>query len=308
MPGYDLNSFRREYPDHLADEVNLPLMHRAIAAQYPPGSTVKPVSAVAGLASGQVGPHTTFNCAGIMHGSDRPNRCWIARYGVGHGAVDVVEAIQHSCNIYFYGVANRIGLEELGGWFKRFGLGSVPGTGLAGERAGNVPLDSPYRGEARNCSIGQGKMLATPMQVANMMATIARGGRFLSPIVSLEGGPPREARDLPATAEQIRLVHEGMHRVVDDRQGTAWKIFHQGAEPLGFGVCGKTGTAQASPQRVDGQIVREGDHAWFAGFAPYGRPTVAFAIIVEYAGGGGANAGPLARETLRACKQMGYIR
>ena len=150
------------------------------------------------------------------------------------------------------------------------------------------------------------------------MVTLARGGEYLSPFLVLEGGPKRTRWKFAVTAAEARAVTEGMYRVVNNRRGTAWKIFHgNGVEELSFDVCGKTGTAQHPPQwldldedgRYDGgaEIVYQGDTAWFVGFAPRDNPQVAVAVVCEHAGGGGANAGPIARETFRILKRRGYI-
>jgi penicillin-binding protein 2 len=158
--------------------------------------------------------------------------------------------------------------------------------------------------------------------MAGAIATIARDGVFLSPTLVLEGGPKQVRRDLPVVPAHMQAVKEGMYRVVNDRQGTAYKYFHgPGVTPVeGVEICGKTGTATTAPQRIDSnnngridqddQIVRSGDTAWFVGFAPRDNPQIALAVTVEYvgAGGGGGNAAPIGLEIVRLCKEMGYIR
>jgi penicillin-binding protein 2 len=157
--------------------------------------------------------------------------------------------------------------------------------------------------------------------MADAIATIARDGVFLSPMLALEAGPKQVRRDLPVIPAHMKAVKEGMYRVVNDRQGTAWHVFHDpGVIPVeGVEICGKTGTATTAPQRIDSnnngridegdQIVRSGDTAWFVGFAPRDNPQIALAVTVEYVeGGGGKNAGPIALEIVRLCKNMGYIR
>ncbi len=331
VPTYDLNEYRSQYPDLVRDEVRLPLMHRAIIQRYQPGSTAKPMAAVAALAEGVITTATTINCRGYMY-NPHSFRCWIyKRFGIGHGPLAVTEALEHSCNIFFYTIGQRLGSRRLCDWFSLFGLADKPGTGLPSERAGTVPTEQWLRarsnrgfrpGDARFMAVGQGLLTATPMHLANAIATIARDGVFLTPTVALEGGPKQIRRDLPVIPSHMRAVKEGMYRVVNSRQGTAWKYFHgPGTTPIpGVEICGKTGTATTAPQRIDSnkngridkgdRIVRSGDTAWFVGFAPHNNPRIALAVTVEYVttGGGGSNAGPIGREIVRLCQEMGYLR
>jgi cell division protein FtsI/penicillin-binding protein 2 len=321
VPTYDLNTYPKDYPKLLADEVKLPLMHRAVVQRYQPGSTVKPIAALAALGDAAITLHTRINCRGYLYSPDA-FRCWIwKKYKVGHDFLDVVEGLQHSCNVFFYEVGNRVGARRMCEWFSMMGFAEKPGTGLPSERPGTVPTlrwlmarhGRNYRpSDARFMAIGQGLLTATPVHLANAMATIARDGVSLTPMLALEGAPRQVRRDLPLNPTHLQAVREGLQRVVNHRRGGAWKYFHgEGVTPLdGIEVCGKTGTATTAPQRVDSnrngridlqdRIVRKGDTAWFVGFAPYGRPQIAFAVAVEYvSGGGGAIAGPIARETVR---------
>ena len=331
VPTYDLNEYPSQYPELVKDEVRLPLMHRAIVQRYQPGSTAKVMAAVAALSEGVITTGSTINCRGYMYTPDS-FRCWIyKRFGHGHGPYNVTEAIEHSCNIFFYTVGQRLGSRRICDWFSMFGLAEVPGTGLPSERAGTVPTEQWVRaranrgfqpGDARFMAVGQGLLTATPTHLANAVATIARDGVFLTPTVALEGGPKQVRRDLPVLPAHIEAVKEGMYRVVNSRQGTAWKYFHgPGVEPIpGVEICGKTGTATTAPQRIDSnnngridrgdRIVRSGDTAWFVGYAPHDNPRIALAVAIEYVtdGGGGANAGPIGREIVRACQKMGYLR
>ncbi len=314
VPTYDLNRYRLDFRRLVRDELNTPLLHRAVAGLYPPGSSIKPVTALAGMGAGAITPKTTFVCKGYLY-TPEAFRCWKWKASkTGHGELDLVGGITHSCNIYFYEIANMIGAPALVEWHNMFGLSRKPGTGLPEERPGKLPSADSLRrygaGPARMMAIGQGPIAATPLHVATMMATIARRGVFTSPQVTLEGGPVRIQRKIPVTEAQIDAVHEGMYKVVNDREGTAYKYFHGSLADGGVGVeiCGKTGTAAVPPQRVGGMVVRRGDMAWFAGFAPRKKPQIALAVVVEYVqGGGGANAAPLAREAIRICKRRGYI-
>ena len=323
VPTYDLNAYRRDYTILANERVDLPLLHRAAGVRYPPGSTVKPLAALAGLAEGVITLETTFDCRGYLHTPDA-FRCWIWRYGVGHGSLSVVDAMKHSCNVFMYNVGEHLGVPRLHRWYTAFGYRDPPGTGLSEEKAGKV-LAGGGRGPSRFLAIGQGPVAVTPLHVANGMATVARGGTFLSLSLLREGGPAPVRRELGLSAEAIGAITTGMYQVVNAPGGTAYKAFHGQAltdlqvEPLSFDVCGKTGTAETPPQRVDSngngridrddQIVREGDMAWFAGFAPRDNPKIAFAVVVEYVteGGGAAIAAPIGREMLRLCQARGYV-
>lgn len=331
VPTYDLNSYRQDFSRLLSERVRLPLRNRAISHTCAPGSTVKPVAALCALGSGRIDTKTKFTCKdGYMFSQVRDRwRCWSAPKGFGHGRIDMIEGIRHSCNVYFYHVGQSMGPRLLCDWLKLFGFGALPGTGLPEELPGVVPTDEWMRqrydramsiGDARLMAIGQGPFSATPLQVGNAMATIARGGQFISPVLVLEAGPDRIRRDLPIAEHHIQAVHDGMRDVVHHPNGTAHKYVKDGLDSLGFEFCGKTGTATVPPQRIDSDgdgritradtIVRRGDAAWFAGFAPYRNPKIAFAVLVEYVeGGGGANAAPIALDIIRICKKkkFGYV-
>ncbi len=330
VPTYDLNRYRQDYRFLSTNEIDLPLLHRAVQKRYPPGSTAKPLSGVAAVESGALNLESRFNCRGYMY---RPGRfrCWLRS---GHGSEDLVEAITHSCNIYFYHAGQAAGLPVLTQWLQRFGFADVPGTGLPEEKPGLVPDEgwirahigrAPVPGDARFTAIGQGYFESTPLHIANAMATIARGGIHRSPVLVLRGGPEPVQRDLQISPSTIAAIHEGMYNVCNfaggagEQRGTAYRVFHGPGRPLPFDVCGKTGTAQTAPQRTDSngngridgrdRIVRRGHTALFAGFAPYRNPRVAVAVVVEYVpgGSGSRNAAPLARQILEICSEMGYI-
>ena len=325
VPTYDLNEYRSIYPVLLKDEVDLPLLHRAVARRYPPGSTAKVITALAGLSGGVLSADRQFRCTGRLF-PDYPDRwrCWLSR---GHGTLDLLNGIKHSCNVYFYHVGELVGPEQLSAWFSLFGYDLPCGTHLPEERPGLVPSQqwlrvnrnrSFRRGDARLMAIGQGAMEVTPLHVANAMATIARGGEFISPTVVRAATERRVAR-LGILKSHIDLVTEGMYRAVNERGGTANKAFYPpGVAPLGVVVCGKTGTAETAPHRVDSngdgridrtdRIVRTGNTAWFAGFAPRANPRIAFAVAVEYVpGGGSVYAAPIARQLVLVSQQLGHV-
>ena len=344
VPTYDLNRYYADYrllaSDDRHNKVSLPLRNRAVTVLYPPGSTAKPMTALAGLADKAITRDTSFTCeGGFQVGRDRYLHCWTYwRHMSGHGTLSVTEGLKHSCNIFFYNVGSRLGLEALSQWLVCMGFADEPGTGLPEEVAGTVPTAEwlrkrkpdyrPVLVDAMQVAIGQGFFGATPLHVANAMAAIARGGRFQSPLLVKEGWSPgdRSARGLPLDPADLRAVVEGMYGVVNEDGGTAYKVFHApGVEPLDVDVCGKTGTATAAPADLDGdgqidEYERDrSEMAWFAGFARprasagqaagEGRQEIAFAVVVEYVkGGGSGNAAPIAREVIRICREMGYIR
>ena len=302
QPTYDPNEYRRRLRALTGDRAGLPLIARAFAARYPPGSTVKPLVAVAGLTSGAIRPGEEIHCGGyLLPNAPDKFRCWIwLQYNSTHGPLEVVGALEHSCNIFFYTVGRRLRLRRLHDWFAAFGLADRPGTGLPGERSGKLPdPNAPHdAGVAWHLAIGQGPISVTPLHVANAMATIARGGQFRTPLLVRELAGEQRRRDLKISPETIRLVQEGMYRVVNSSRGTG-----RAARDYEIEICGKTGTAKTTPRRVDGRIVRSGDTAWFAGFAPYRSPRIAFAVMVEYSDkGGGPTCGPIARQVVRTCR------
>lgn len=320
LPTYDLNHYRRDLPAMVQDGTNFPLMHRAVAGGYPPGSTVKPITGLAAVAAGAIGTHGTVNCRGYLDSPEsRSFRCWRT---FGHGEVDLERSLVESCNVYCYVVGQRLGVGRLTDWMRQFGLGEPLGTGLPEEKVGLVPtarwlFERRGRhftpGDACNMAIGQGPLLATPLQVANVAATIARDGLFLSPRIVLDGGPEQIIRDLHLPGDALAAVQRGMYGVVNASAGTA----HNTARHPTIEICGKTGTAQTSPLWVDhngdgrvqsAELIR-GDTAWFVGYAPYRAPKVAFVIIKEYVHeGGGRACGPLARDLVELCREHGYLR
>lgn len=309
-PTYNLNTYRRDYADLLQDP-RRPLIHRAVMGQFEPGSTVKPIVAMAGLASRQIQPTTTFVCEGFVHRTPSGNkvlRCWKRS---GHGRLDLVGALEGSCNVYFPRVADRLGTEGLIRWLEWFGFHRLPGTGLAEEASGVLPTrqwlmdhrdgGSWYPSDRWFLSVGQGSFTATPLQVACAHAILARGGVARPPVLVAEAIPGRETPEtmtLDVPEAYVQAVHRGMYQVVNDPSGTAYRAWRMG-QPIALDVCGKTGTAQTP---------REGqNHAWFAGFAPYGNPEIVVTVLLEYAGSGGENSAPIAKDVFRICQELGLL-
>ncbi|MHC4789108.1 MAG: peptidoglycan D,D-transpeptidase FtsI family protein [Planctomycetota bacterium] len=286
-PSYDLATFRERY-EQIASDPRSPLLFRPLQAALPTGSVYKVITATAALEEDEITPSTIFTCRrGDTFRAGRSER-WFECTGR-HGAIDLLPAIERSCNTYFYNAGLKAGREALARWGRAFGLGVPTGVDLPYARAGQLPEPRHTYGVI-NLSIGQGLLLCTPLQVANMMGAIANGGRLYAPHFfdharSAEGDVVRrhepEFVRIDVSPETLRLVREGMRRVVEGRHGTARR-----AGLKRFGVAGKTGTAELGR----GQPF----HAWFAGFAPHDDPRIAFAVVSERTPGhGGSHAAPI---------------
>ncbi len=300
-----------------------PLFHRALEMALPPGSVFKVLSAIAFLESGRLDPAREFHCQGYL---DDPEsyRCLIYRnFGASHGNISLVDALARSCNVYFFAAARRIGGGPVLEWAARFGFGQPTGVDLPGERAGTLPVAESQGGAARRkprtgrrsqgdlqLAIGQGKLTATPLQIARLMAAVANGGKLVTPRLvdsagpalvgsdgaveaALEGAQVHPIPDLsPRTLEWVRL---GLAHVVADRQGTGYKTVRLNE----VAIAGKTGTAEPGGGKPD--------HAWFAGYVPADRPRIAFVVVLENAGSGGHAAGPVARKFVQAMLAQGLL-
>lgn len=320
-PSFDPNPFVQGIPraqyDALQRNPDRPLYNRAMRGVYPPGSTVKPFMALAGLEVGGVqAAHRTY-CPGFFRlpGSEHKYRDW--RSG-GHGSVDLKYAITQSCDVYFYDLALHLGIERMHDYMSRFGFGARSGIDLDGEKPGLYPSPEWKRkhrkqhwfpGETLIAGIGQGYVGATPLQLARATAILANQGTVIEPRVtdrlvsSLELENPHPQSRLPAIeieAGHWRTVVDAMIDVVHSQHGTAKLI----APGLTYHVAGKTGTAQVFTVRQDQEYkkmhVKESlqDHAWFIAFAPAEDPKIAVAVIAEHGGHGGSVAAPIARAVI----------
>ena len=301
-PSFDPNRFARGLDSRewqeLVEAPHDPLQNRAIYNAYSPGSVFKIVVAMAALERGVATPDTSVWCAGQKRYWERPRRCWKR---VGHGRVDLHEALQFSCDIYFYEIGQALGVDAIAEWARRFGLGQTSGIDLSGERAGLVPSSewsqrarrSPwYPGETISVSIGQGPLLVTPLQVAVMMAAVANGGYLVTPHL-IEHTEP-ELRPIELDRGHLRVVHEALKAVVNDR-GSG-----QNAALPTIELAGKTGTAQVIEQSTwtdsDTLPFEHRDHAWFASYGPADEPELVVVVFVEHGGLGSRSAAPLARK------------
>jgi len=293
-----------------------PLQNKAIDGQYPPGSIYKIVAAYAVLEEQVMAPEDTVFCPGYFRLGRRLYRCW--RRG-GHGDVDLHDALVQSCDVYFYTVGHKLGIDTLARYAKMLGMGSPIRINLIGEKPGLVPTkdwklkargEEWLAGETISASIGQGFNLVTPIQQARLLATIANGGVVLRPYlvrqikdkdgrVIKEIFPSIEKR-LESRPDTLSIIQKGLFGVVNEKRGTGWR-----ARLKQITVAGKTGTAQVvrlkrSPKSEEDEETpyKHRDHAWFVGYAPYENPEIAVAVIVEHGGHGGSAAAPIVRQII----------
>ncbi|WP_340115342.1 penicillin-binding protein 2 [Pelagibius sp. 7325] len=331
VPSFDPNAFNiglsvKQWNDLINDPLH-PLTNKAIAGLYAPGSTFKMVVALAALKAGISPDHRVF-CPGHMTLGRSRFHCWRKH---GHGWVDMHDAIQHSCDVFFYDVSRKVGIDNIAAMSNLFGLGDKVGLDLNGEKGGVIPTrdwklanigEAWQGGETLIASIGQGFVLTTPLQLAVMTARIASGRQVTPrltrgvradsepPVLAAAGAAPAESAmpafpplDIPL--EHLKVVREGMDLVSNNPRGTA---FRARIEEEGMELAGKTGTAQvrriSMAERAAGVTKNEQlpwrrrDHALFVCFAPVHKPRYCCAVVVEHGGGGSAVAAPIARDIL----------
>ncbi|MBT3528207.1 penicillin-binding protein 2 [Porticoccaceae bacterium] len=321
-PSYDPNLFvsgisQKNY-DLLVNSTDKPLFNRAIRGQYPPGSTVKPLFGLIGLTNKNITIDTKIEDPGyfIMEGIERPWRDHNSKRG-GHGSdVDLAEAIIESCDVFFYKMGIKTGIDALSSQSAMFGLGTKTGIDLPGEASGIMPTRkwkkesrnaAWYNGDTINMSIGQGFMLTTPLQLAVMASRIASKGNIVQPqIVKSINNKVQPTIFLPSDSkideENWTYVHGAMKDVVHSSRGTAKSI----SSGLLYQIAGKTGTAQVVSINADEDYdksklnKRQWDHALFIAFAPAENPEVAIGLIVENGEHGSSVAAPIARKVLDA--------
>ncbi len=318
-PAFDPNDFVNgiSSADYavLRDDVEYsPLYHKAYDGTYPPGSTFKMVVAAAALEAGVIHPNERVYCPGHYRFGNNTWHCWKKR---GHGSVNMHWAIKGSCDVYFYEIAKRMGIETLADMGRRFGFGQRWELGLTGGRSGVMPDDAwkraargePwYEGETLNIGIGQGQVAASPLQLAVMSARIAAEGKIITPRI-IGDGPRPDADipfDAPLDAEIMQRMKAGMYGVTSEAGGTALR-----SGDLGLGgprLAGKTGTSQvrriSAAERATGILKGENidrrlrDHALFVAYAPHDDPKYAISVVVEHGEGGSKAAAPVARDIM----------
>ncbi|SMY17112.1 penicillin-binding protein 2 [Photobacterium aquimaris] len=319
-PSYDPNLFVRGISSKkynaLLNNPDRPLVNRVTLGIYPPASTVKPLIAVAALTEGVITPNTTRNDPGwwqIPNSTSRKFRDWL-RWG--HGRVNIYKAIEESVDTYFYQVAYDMGIDRLSTWMNKFGYGEYTGIDIHEESKANMPTREwkqtrhkrPwYQGDTIPVGIGQGYWTATPLQIAKATSVLVNSGvvhrpHLLKNIIDNKVEAPAEFENFPpitgVTPQTWEIAREGMHRVLYGSRGTARKAFYDTPYQAG----GKSGSAQvfglAENQKYDADELEEHlrDHALFTAFAPFEKPQVVVAMVLENAGGGSSNGGPIARK------------
>jgi penicillin-binding protein 2 len=294
-----------------------PMENKAVQGQYPPGSTYKIVTAMAGLEEGVINENTAYYCPGHYRYGNRTYRCWKRS---GHGAVKIIDALAQSCDVFFFRVGEELGVDRLARYAEGCGLGTTTGIKLDNEAAGLVPSSVwklkrkgvPWQGgETLSVAIGQGFDLVTPLQMVCLVAAVANGGTRYKPLVvqrieASDGsvvkiGEPEILGKLPASKKTLQILKRGMINAVNTPSGTGWSM-----RIPGVSVAGKTGTVQVvamAPDREEtpheSKPLRFRDHAWFVAFAPAEEPRIAVAVLVEHGGHGATAAGPVAREMIR---------
>lgn len=317
-PGFDPNLFvrgisQRDYSELMEDD-HRPLANKTVQGAYPPGSTFKMVTALAALQDGLITPETTHSCPGYIEFGDRRFHCW--KRG-GHGRVDLARSLSESCDVYYYEIAQKVGIDKIAEMGRKLGLGIRHDLPMSAITDGIMPTkawkkerwDQDWRiGDTINASIGQGYVLASPLQLTVMTARIASGRAVLPRLVRAIGGqqvefPEAEPLDIPA--EGLRAVQSGMFEVMNSQRGTA---FSSRIADETMVLAGKTGTSQvrniSAAERARGVVSNDQlpwnrrDHALFVGYAPYDNPRYAVTVVVEHGGGGSAAAAPIARDAI----------
>lgn len=318
QPGFDPNLFTygiaQEDWDRLNNDDHAPLLDKAIGGQYAPGSSFKPVVAMAGLEAGLLDPKATTYCPGYLDLGNYRFHCW--KHG-GHGHVNLREAVAGSCDVYFYDLGRRIGIDRIQAMAQRFGFGKKLNIDIPHERSGFVPSRTWklahgglwQQGETLVTAIGQGYVLVTPLQLAAMAAQIANGGKAIVPHVIKPVAEKTNWPPLGFSPEHISILQDAMSAVVNEPIGTAYgaRIKDKGME-----MAGKTGTSQVRHESEEEREEhlsydeipwKDRDHALFAGFAPIEAPRYACAVVVEHGGSGAHAAAPIARDILLECQK-----
>jgi len=282
----------------LSSDADYPLTNRSVQGVYPPGSIFKVVTAIAALEEGVTDRKRKIYCSGSLELAGQVFTCWKE---TGHGSLSIVDAIAHSCNIYFYTLGKDLGIERFNKYMQKLGLGEKTGIDLPAEAMGIIPSaqwkerevkEIWFPGDTINLSIGQGYLLLTPLRVHNLITTIATEGEIynlhlVKKIISVDGKTVKEIKPeiyekVDFSPDTFQIIKEGLRQTI--LKGTGWR-----ANIKELAVAGKTGTAQ-NPQ---GET-----HAWFIGFAPYENPEVCITVFIENGGEGGEAAAPIARAML----------
>ena len=314
-PSFDPNKFvrgisHRDYNSLLEDK-RKPLLSKSVQGSYPPGSTFKMITAIAALEAGVIDEKTTVFCPGHLEISGKKKYCWKSG---GHGKVNLEKSLRESCDVFYYDIALKVGIEKIGEVARRFGLGEKHDISLSVENAGLVPSKAWKRrrrdsdwliGDTANAAIGQGDVLASPLQLAVMAARLATGKMIKPKLIAETGKTKTEEESVTAYPSHLKAVRKAMYNVSNARNGTAYR---SRVIDDTFRMAGKTGTSQVftitEAERIKGVKSNEAlewgrrDHALFVCFAPFDDPKIAVSVVVEHGGSGSTTAAPIARDIL----------
>ncbi len=304
-PAFDPNQLSsgatKEYWAKVATDKTHPLQNRVTQGRFPPGSTFKPVLALKALEKGIINENSSFSCHGGFSYGNRVFKCWRKE---GHGSIAVHRGLVESCDVFFYNLGLKLGIDNIHEMAETIGLTKVTGIDLPGEKAGVVPStawklktygEKWYEGETVSVSIGQGAVWLTPMQLQQLSSFIANEGvtfkpRIVDKIVSPQGKvlkvfEPALLTNAKLSKQAIAIVKDGMKGVVNEPRGTAYA-----SRSATVSISGKTGTAQSASLGTG-----KGDHAWFVAFAPSENPVLSMAILIEFGGHGASMSAPIAK-------------
>ena len=319
-PSFDQNAFvdgmsHKQWESLISNPLR-PMENKAVQGEYPPASTFKIVTAIAGLEEGVIDENTIMHCPGYYKYGNRIYRCW--RRG-GHGSVNIVKALSESCDVFFYQVGQKLGIDRLAFYAKACGLGSATGINLDDESEGLIPTSAWKKrrtgiswqgGETLSVAIGQGYDLSTPLQMLVLTSAFANGGTRYKPLIlksvkTADGDIVIQSKKqvmgrLPAGKKTLSIVKKGLREVVNSPKGTGWI-----AHIKGIDISGKTGTAQIIGRKNDSNLSEKDlpdhfkAHAWFVAYAPSVNSQIAVAVLVEHGEHGSSAAAPIAREIIR---------
>lgn len=309
-PAFDPNRFSQiittEHWKSLLKDPHTPLMDKTIAGQYPPGSTFKMITGLAALESGVATPESREYCPGFYKLGNHRFHCWKRP---GHGWMDIRQALEQSCDVYFYTVAQQMGIDAIADMARRLGLGEKTGISLPNEKGGLIP-DKDWKkrsynkswtaGDTINASIGQGYVLTTPLQLAVMTARIASGKAVSPHLIHQSNDAIVDFPPLDIAESYLEVIRDGMYRVVNAPRGTALGAKIHNPD---WAMAGKTGTSQVKRLEKPGMNIHDipweaRDHALFVGYAPVTNPRYAAAVVVEHGGSGSKAAAPIIRDML----------
>ncbi len=314
-PGYDPNIFSNDLEvnvwNNLKNNSRSPLLNRSMSGVYPPGSTIKMAVALAALENGIIDYNTKFYCDGAKKLGESTFHCWAKD---GHGKLNLTEAIERSCDVYFYELGLKVGIDKIALMMKRLGLGQYYDVEINDKSKGVVPnIEWKFKrdglqwsmGETLNASIGQGYLLTTPLQLTTMIARIANGKFSVTPTLMINRNKNR-FKDLNINPQHLNFIKNSMERVVKGNNGTA-RNYQIGSKKVE--MAGKTGTVQvvriSEAEREKGLVKNEDrpwekrDHALFVGYAPASKPKYAITVVVEHGGSGSSTAAPIARDIFK---------